>query len=98
MRLRLCQLSGRIGSVIFVQKECFAGDAGARIGGGVSTIRQFLQGGLIDEMHLALRPVLMGTGEHLWHGLGLYAQGYECTRTVAGERATHLFFRKRAPS
>ena len=72
-----------------------AGNLDIRIGGGVSTVRQFLQAGLIDEMHLALRPVLMGTGEHLWHGLDLNAQGYECTRTRAGERATHLFFKKR---
>jgi len=72
-----------------------AGNLDVRIGGGVSTVRQFLQGGLIDEMHLALRPVLMGTGEHLWHGLDLHALGYECTHTRLGERATHLFFKRR---
>ena len=71
-----------------------AGNLDVRVGGGVSTLRQFLQAGLIDEMHLALRAVLMGTGEQLWHGLDLRALGYECTRTVAGERATHLFFKK----
>ena len=73
-----------------------ASNLDVRIGGGVCTVRQFLQAGLIDEMHLALRPVLMGTGEHLWHGLDLHTLGYQCTRTVAGERATHLFFQRSA--
>jgi dihydrofolate reductase len=66
-----------------------------RIGGGVSTVRQFLQAGLTDEMHLALRPMLMGTGEHLWSGLDLHALGYECTHHKPGERATHVFFKRR---
>src|SRR5260370_30851324 len=71
-----------------------AGSLDVRIGGGVSTLRQFLEAGLVDEMHLALRPVLMGTGEHLWHGLDLHALGYECTRTVAGERANAPVFQE----
>jgi dihydrofolate reductase len=73
-----------------------AGNLDVRVGGGVSTVRQFLQAGLIDEMHLAVRPVPMGTGENFWHGLDLHALGYQCTRTVAGERATHIFLQKRA--
>ena len=72
-----------------------AGHRDIRIGGGVSTIRQFLGAGLIDEMHLALRPVLLGTGEHLLTGVDLRALGYECTRTVAGERATHISLHKK---
>jgi dihydrofolate reductase len=71
-------------------------DRDVRIGGGVATIRQFLQAGLIDEMHLAVRPVLMGSGEHLWHDLDLAALGYECTRQVAGERAFHVSIGRRA--
>jgi dihydrofolate reductase len=67
-----------------------------RIGGGVATIRQYLSAGLIDEMHLALRPVLLGSGEALLHDLDLHALGYECAYHVAGERATHVFLRKRA--
>ena len=67
-----------------------------RVGGGVSTIRQYLSAGLIDELHLAIRPVLLGSGEHLLNGIDLRALGYECTRSVAGERATHVFLRKRA--
>jgi dihydrofolate reductase len=71
-----------------------AGNRDVRIGGGVSTIRQYLGAGLVDELHLALRSVLLGTGERLLTGLDLRSLGYECTRTVAGERATHLFINK----
>ena len=67
-----------------------------RVGGGVSTVRQYLQAGLVDEMHLAVSPVLLGAGEHLWNGLDLRASGYECAEQVSGERATHLFVRRRA--
>jgi dihydrofolate reductase len=67
-----------------------------RIGGGIATIRQFLQARLIDEIHLAIRPVLLGSGEHLFNGLDLRALGYEPTKHVAGERAMHVFLRKQA--
>lgn len=67
-----------------------------RLGGGVSTVRQYLSAGLIDELHLAVRPVLLGSGEQLWNGIDASALGYECTNSVAGERATHVFLRKRA--
>lgn len=66
-----------------------------RIGGGVATVRQYLQAGLVDSVHLAMRPVLLGTGEPLFHGIDLRALGYECEQSVAGERATHVFLRKR---
>ena len=65
-----------------------------RVGGGVSTIRQYLREGLIDELHLAVRPVLLGEGEHLFHDLDMRALGYEVANSVAGERATHVFLRK----
>jgi dihydrofolate reductase len=67
-----------------------------RLGGGVSTVRQYLRAGLIDELHLAVRPVLLGAGEHLFNGIDLHALGYECTKSVAGERATHFTLRTRA--
>ena len=67
-----------------------------RLGGGVATVRQYLQARLVDDLHLVLRPLLLGRGEALWAGLDLRALGYECTESVAGERATHLFLRKRA--
>ena len=73
-----------------------AGAKDVRIGGGVATIRQFLQAGLIDELHLVLRPVLLGAGENLLAGIDVRARGYEVAESVAGERATHMFLRKRA--
>ena len=72
-----------------------AGDRDVRVGGGVSTIRQFLAARLIDDLHLAVRPVLLGRGEALFHGLDLRALGYECTERVDGERAMHVFLRRR---
>ncbi len=68
-----------------------AGTRDVRIGGGAATIRQYLRAGLIDELHQALSPVLLGQGEPLMQGLDLPALGYRCTRTVQGERATHVF-------
>jgi dihydrofolate reductase len=73
-----------------------AGGRDIRIGGGVSTIRQYLRAGLIDELHLALRPVLLGTGEALLADMDLPALGYDCVEHVAGERALHVFLRRRA--
>ena len=72
-----------------------AGSRDVRIGGGVATVRQYFQAGLIDELHLAVRPVVMGTGEQLWHGLDVRALGYECAESIAGERATHVILRRR---
>ena len=66
-----------------------------RVGGGVATIRQFLSERLIDDLHIALRPVFLGKGEALFSGLDMRALGYECERTVAGERALHVFLRRR---
>jgi dihydrofolate reductase len=77
------------------QAKAAAGDRDVRLGGGVSTIREYLQAGLIDELHLAMRPVLLGSGEHLLHDIDTRALGYECEKSVAGERATHIFLRKR---
>ncbi len=67
-----------------------------RLGGGVSTVRQYLSARLIDELHLVVRPVLLGSGESLLHGLDARALGYACERQLAGERATHVFLRKQA--
>jgi dihydrofolate reductase len=78
------------------QAKAAAGDLDVRLGGGVSTVRQYLQAGLIDELHLAVRPVLLGSGENLFQDLNLRALGYECHRSVPGERAVHVFLRKRA--
>jgi dihydrofolate reductase len=73
-----------------------AGGLDIRIGGGVCTIRQYLRAALIDELHLALRPVLLGAGEHLLRDIDMRSLGYECVKRVSGERATHVFLRRRA--
>jgi dihydrofolate reductase len=73
-----------------------AGGRDVRVGGGVATVREYLKAGLIDELHLAVRPVLLGKGEALFAGLDLPALGYSCERQVAGERATHMFLRRGA--
>jgi dihydrofolate reductase len=66
-----------------------AGGKDIRLGGGASVIRQSLQSRLIDELHVAVSPILLGSGEHLLGGLDLRALGYRCTGSVAGERAVH---------
>jgi dihydrofolate reductase len=73
-----------------------AGERDVRIGGGVSTIRQYLRAGLVDELRLTISPVLLGTGEHLLGGIDLRALGYECVEHKAGRRAAaHLVLRRR---
>lgn len=66
-----------------------AGQQDIRLLGGASTIRQYLQARLVDEMHIAVSPILLGSGEHLLAGLDLPALGYRCTEAVAGEKAMH---------
>ncbi len=73
-----------------------AGAKDVRIGGGVSTVRAYLRERLIDEMHLAASPALMGNGEHLFRDMDLPVLGYEVEKTVRGERATHVLIRKAA--
>jgi dihydrofolate reductase len=72
-----------------------AGAKDVRIGGGASTIQQFLRERLVDEMHYAIAPVLLGSGERPFDGLDLRALGYECARFVASEKATHVVLRRR---
>ncbi len=76
------------------QAKAAAGDLDVRVGGGVSTIRQCLREGLIDELHLVVRPILLGAGEQLFSGIDLRALGYQCVEHVAGERAMHVILRK----
>jgi dihydrofolate reductase len=77
------------------QAKAAAGEKDIRLGGGVSTIRQYLSARLIDDLHLAVRPVLLGRGENLFQGMDLRSLGYEGVKAVPGERATHFFLRKR---
>ena len=88
-------VTGGIDEALERAKEA-AGDQDVRVGGGVSTIRQFLRAGVIDELHLVVRPLLLGSGEPLYAGIDLPALGYECAKHVAGNRAMHVFLRKRS--
>ena len=66
-----------------------------RLGGGVVTIRQYLRASLIDEMHLAIAPVLLGSGEHLLAGIDATKLGYQCSEHVGTANATHVVLTKR---
>ncbi len=65
-----------------------------RIGGGPNTIQQYLRAGLIDEMHFAISPVLLGGGERLFEGVDLRTLGYECVQFVASDKATHVVLQR----
>ncbi len=65
-----------------------------RIGGGVSTVRQYLKAGLIDELHLAFSPVFLGQGENLLSGVDFLALGFKLAERVATDDATHIILRK----
>ena len=67
-----------------------------RIGGGPNTIQQYLRAGLIDELHVAIAPVLLGGGERLFEGVDLRSLGYECVQFVGSEKATHAVLRRQA--
>ena len=65
-----------------------------RIGGGANTIRQYLRARLIDELHVAISPILLGRGERLFEGVDMRASGYECVQFAASEKATHVVLRR----
>lgn len=71
-----------------------ADDKDVRLGGGVNTIQQYLKAKLIDEMHIAISPVLLGTGEGLFSGINLVSLGYKCTDYVTTDNATHVIIKK----
>lgn len=72
-----------------------AGERDVKIAGGVSTVRQYLQAGLIDELHIALSPVLLGRGEPLFEGIDLPALGYTVRESTPTELATHVVLGRR---
>jgi dihydrofolate reductase len=72
------------------QAKAAAGARDIRIGGGVATIRQYLTAGLVDEMHIAISPVLLGRGEALFAGIDLPSLGFRVAKHVATEAATHV--------
>jgi len=78
----------------YAQAREAANGKGMRLGGGVATVRQYLQAGLVDEMHLAISPILLGSGENLFAGLDLNKLGFRCTEHVPTASATHVVLRK----
>ncbi|MEP7005267.1 MAG: dihydrofolate reductase family protein [Sphingomonas bacterium] len=82
-------ITGGIDEALSLAKAA-AGDGDIRIGGGVATIRQYLVAGAIDEVHLAVSPVVLGQGEALFAGLDLPALGYAVTEHARGENAAHI--------
>ncbi|GGG75452.1 dihydrofolate reductase family protein [Edaphobacter dinghuensis] len=86
-------VTGGIEEALRLAKQA-AGDKDIKIGGGVSTVRQYLQAGLIDSLQLALSPVALGQGEALLSGIDLRALGFSVTEHVATEHATHVVLTK----
>ena len=86
-------ITGGIREALDRAREAAAG-MDVRIGGGPDTIQQYLREGLIDELHIAIAPVLLGRGEPLFEGIDLRALGYECVEFVASEKATHVVLRR----
>jgi dihydrofolate reductase len=82
-------ITGGIGEALDQAREA-AGGKDVRIGGGPNTIQQYLREGLIDEMHIAVVPVLLGKGERLFEGVDMRALGYGCVEYKASDNATHV--------
>jgi dihydrofolate reductase len=78
--------------------KAVAGDLDVKVGGGVSTVRQYLQAGLIDELHYAVSPVLLGQGEAMFAGIDLPALEFAPVEQVLGERALHIVLGRNAVS
>jgi len=76
------------------QAKAAAGGKDVKIGGGVATVRQYLRAGLIDELHVAIAPVVLGQGEAMFSGIDLPALGFRVTERAASELATHIVLAK----
>src|SRR5688572_28678086 len=77
------------------QARTAANDKDVRIGGGANTTQQYLRLRLIDELHIAISPVLLGAGERLFEGVNLRDLGYECVQFVPSDNATHVVIQRR---
>jgi dihydrofolate reductase len=86
-------ITGGIEEALRLAKQA-AGDKDVKVGGGVSTVRQYLQAGLIDSLHFAITPVFLGQGEALFTGLDLPALGFAVTERKVTEHATHVVLEK----
>ena len=88
-------VTGDIDDALRQAREAAAG-MDIRIGGGADTIQQFLRAGLIDELHVAISPIVLGSGERLFEGVDLRASGYQCVQFVGSKNATHVVLRHAA--
>lgn len=86
-------VTGGIHEALRLAREA-AGGRDVRVGGGVATVRQYLQAGLVDELHLVQSPVLLGRGEALLAGIDLCALGFGCTVHQASDHAQHVLLKK----
>jgi dihydrofolate reductase len=89
-------VTGGIAEALRLAKQA-AGIRDIKIGGGVSTVRQYLKAGLVDSVHLAMSPVLLGRGESLFEGLNLDALGFSVTGHKSSEHATHFVLERARP-
>jgi len=78
----------------YAQARAAAGGKDVRLGGGVATVREYLRAGLVDEMHLAISPAVLGSGESLFADLDLAQLGFRCVEHVPTQLATHVVLRK----
>ncbi|HUN65799.1 MAG TPA: dihydrofolate reductase family protein [Bacteroidota bacterium] len=86
-------VTGGIGAALELARNA-AGERDVRLGGGVATIRQYLRAGLIDELHIAISPVILGSGEKLFADIDLLSLGYRCVEHTPTEKATHVVLKK----
>jgi dihydrofolate reductase len=77
------------------QARAAAGPDDVRLGGGAETVREYLRAGLVDELHLALVPILLGAGERAFDDLGDAVDRYECVEVTPGEAVTHARLTRR---
>jgi len=90
-------VTGGIHAALDLARQAAAG-MDVRIGGGPRTIQQYLQAGLIDELHVAVAPILLGGGERLFEGVDMRALGYDCVQYVSSEKAAHVVLRRNGPN
>ena len=86
-------ISGDIHAALDIAKKAAKG-LDVRVGGGVATIKQYLQARLVDDLHLAISPVVLGSGERLFSDINLRLLGYHCVEHISTEAATHVVFRR----
>jgi dihydrofolate reductase len=88
-------ITGGINEALNQAREA-ANGKDVQISGGASTIRQYLRSGLIDELHIAISPILLGGGERLFEDVDLPALGYKCVQFVGSDKATHMVLERQA--